>query len=78
MLILSRRCNQRIFIGENIVIQVTELHGDKVWIGITAPNDVRIYREEVLLAILARQRSENRADPELQEIVRARTPGEPS
>ncbi len=54
MLILSRKRNERIFIGERIVIQVTELRGDRVWIGITAPDDVRIYREEVLQAMQAR------------------------
>ncbi len=56
MLILSRKRNQRIFIGENIILQVKELSRDQVLIGITAPDDVRIFREEVLLAMLARER----------------------
>lgn len=47
MLVLSRRVGQRIFIGDQIVIQVVDNRGDKVRIGIEAPDDVVIDREEV-------------------------------
>jgi carbon storage regulator len=57
MLIVSRKKNERIYVGASIVIQVTDLGGDRVWIGIKAPDDVKIFREEVLLAMLARERS---------------------
>ena len=47
MLVLSRGKNQDILIGDNIVVTVTDIRGDKVRIGITAPKDVRIDRREV-------------------------------
>lgn len=47
MLILERRRNQRIFIGENITINVARIKGGKVWIGIDAPREIAILREEV-------------------------------
>lgn len=47
MLVLSRRLGQRIFLGDSIVLQVTDLDRDRVRIGIEAPPHVPIYREEV-------------------------------
>lgn len=49
MLVLSRRRGETIVIGESITIQVVEIRGDKCRIGITAPPDVRIDRQEVHL-----------------------------
>ncbi|MBI1312751.1 carbon storage regulator CsrA [bacterium] len=54
MLVLTRRKNERIRIGESIVITVVEVRGDKVRIGIEAPKDVPVHREEVYRAIAAR------------------------
>lgn len=48
MLVLSRRVNERILIGDNIRIVVISMRGDKVRIGIDAPDDVLIMRPEVL------------------------------
>ncbi|QDT94802.1 carbon storage regulator [Gimesia aquarii] len=47
MLVLSRKVNQKILIGENIEILVTELKPGKVKIGIVAPSEVPIVREEL-------------------------------
>lgn len=47
MLVLSRKKNERIVISGGIVITVAEIRGDKVRIGIEAPADVVIDREEV-------------------------------
>lgn len=47
LLVLTRLVDERIFIGEDIVITVIAVRGDQVRIGIEAPRDVRIYREEV-------------------------------
>lgn len=47
MLVLSRRKNDRIRIGDDIVIEVAEIHGAKVLIGIEAPQYMRIVREEI-------------------------------
>lgn len=51
MLVLSRKRDERIVIGDNIVITVVEVRGDKVRLGIEAPNDVPVHRQEVLDAI---------------------------
>ncbi len=47
MLILSRKRDQRIFIGNDIVVTVVEIRGDKVRIGVEAPEGVPVHREEV-------------------------------
>jgi carbon storage regulator len=51
MLILSRRVNEKIVIGDNVVVSVIEVRGDQVKIGIEAPKSVKVYREEVFEAI---------------------------
>lgn len=56
MLILSRRSNQSIVIGGNIVVTVLETSGDQVRLGIKAPRDVTVHREEVHREILEENR----------------------
>ena len=51
MLVLTRRSNESIMIGDDIVMTVLEIRGDQVRIGITAPRDVEVHREEVRRAI---------------------------
>lgn len=51
MLVLSRKCDERIMIGESIVITIVEIQGDKVRLGIQAPMDVAVHRSEVYEAI---------------------------
>ncbi len=53
MLVLSRKKNESIIIGEDIVITVIEVRGDKVRLGIQAPREVPIHRSEVYDAIQA-------------------------
>lgn len=48
MLVLSRRKNQSIIIGENIEITVVDIQGDVTRLGIDAPREVSIYRKELL------------------------------
>jgi carbon storage regulator len=47
MLVLSRRENQRIKLGDSIVITVVRVTGDKVRLGIDAPSDMLVLREEL-------------------------------
>ena len=59
MLVLSRKHDEKIVIGENIVITVVEIRGDKVRLGIEAPVTVPVHRQEVYDAMLRGQ-----ADPQ--------------
>ena len=47
MLILKRKRNEVIRIGDNITIKIAEIRGDNVYIGIDAPKDIPVHREEV-------------------------------
>ena len=47
MLVLSRKTDQTIVLGSDIVVTVVAVHGNRVKIGIKAPNDVRILRGEL-------------------------------
>jgi carbon storage regulator len=47
MLILSRKTNEKIMIGDDISITVIDIRGDQVRIGVDAPKQVKVYRQEV-------------------------------
>lgn len=47
MLVLSRKLNEKIRIGENVTVEVKRITNGRVSLGITAPDDVRVDREEV-------------------------------
>lgn len=47
MLVLTRRCGERLVINEDIVVTIVAIEGNKVRIGITAPPTVRVDREEI-------------------------------
>ena len=51
MLVLSRKKNESIVINSDITITVVEIRGDKVRLGIVAPKDVPVHRQEVYEAI---------------------------
>lgn len=51
MLVLSRHRDESIIIGDNIVITVVDVRGDKVRLGIDAPTDIPVHRQEVYEAI---------------------------
>jgi carbon storage regulator len=51
MLVLTRKTNQSIMIGDEIEVSVLAVSGDKVRVGISAPRDVPVFRKEVYLAI---------------------------
>lgn len=56
MLVLSRKLGEEIIIGDDIRIMVVDIRGDKVRLGITAPNAVPVHREEVFEAIQKEQK----------------------
>ena len=51
MLVLSRQSDETIIIGDNIRVTIVEVRGDKVRIGIDAPRDVAVHRQEIYDAI---------------------------
>ena len=64
MLVLTRHANQKIVIGEDITITVLEVRGDQVRIGIDAPRDIRVHREEVADALRRQAEQAAEAQPE--------------
>ena len=68
MLVLSRKKNESVILGDKIRVVVLDVRGDKVQLGIEAPSDVLVYRSEVFDRI--RQRSEkSKKDEEENTIV---------
>jgi carbon storage regulator len=55
MLVLSRKKNESIVINDDITIVVVEIRGDKVRLGIEAPKEVPVHRNEVYEAIMRNQ-----------------------
>ena len=51
MLVLTRKTNQSIMIGDDIEVSVLAVSRDKIRLGITAPKDVAVFRKEVWLSI---------------------------
>jgi carbon storage regulator len=47
MLILTRRCTETIMIGSNVSVTVLSVQGNQVRLGINAPKDVEVHREEI-------------------------------
>jgi carbon storage regulator len=66
MLILSRRPGESLTIGDEIVITVVSVNGNQVRVGINAPREVRVLREEIYKAI----REENQAAAKSHEQKR--------
>ncbi len=60
MLVLSRKTHETIVIDDSVRVTVVEVCGDKVRLGVEAPKDIGVHREEVWLAI---QRESNRTEP---------------
>lgn len=59
MLVLTRKSNQSIMIGDNIEVSVLAIMGEKVRIGIQADRTVPVFRKEVYLEIQAEQQDES-------------------
>jgi carbon storage regulator len=52
MLILSRKLNEKIMIGDDVSISIIEIRGDQVKLGVDAPRSVKVFRREVFDAIM--------------------------
>lgn len=75
MLVLSRKKDESITIGDDVVITIVDIRGDKVRLGVSAPTEIPVYRREVYEAI-ARQNARARGESEeqLEESLRAKFP----
>ena len=65
MLILSRKINEKICIGGNITLTIIDVKGDQVKVGVEAPKEVKVFRQEVYDAI----QKENKAAAALQNVA---------
>jgi carbon storage regulator len=65
MLILSRKINEKIMIGDDISVSIIEIRGDQVRLGVDAPRTVKVYRQEVFDAI----RAENKTAAESITVI---------
>lgn len=63
MLVLSRHRDESIMIGDNIVITIVDIRGDKVRLGIEAPSDIPVHRQEVYEAIQRENRKASQLRP---------------
>ncbi|MBM4092869.1 MAG: carbon storage regulator CsrA [Planctomycetes bacterium] len=63
MLVLSRHRDESIMIGDEIVITIVDIRGDKVRLGIDAPQDVPVHRQEVYDAIQRENRKASQVQP---------------
>ncbi len=68
MLILSRKVNEKIMIGDDISISIIEIRGDQVRLGVDAPKNVKVFRQEVFDAIKAENKAALESAPVLPEI----------
>lgn len=64
MLVLSRTRDESIIIGDNVVVTVVDVRGDKVKLGIEAPQDVSVHRREVYEAIRRENQQAAKLRPE--------------
>jgi carbon storage regulator len=75
MLVLTRKVGQRIRVGEDVVITLVRIQGDKVRVGIDAPPHIAIYREEVHQRLGGGgRRSDDQAKPGDDEAALLRAP----
>ncbi|ABS03163.1 carbon storage regulator, CsrA [Kineococcus radiotolerans SRS30216 = ATCC BAA-149] len=74
MLVLTRKAGESVVIGDEVVVRVLEVRGDVVRVGIEAPRDVQVHRQEVYDAVREANISAATASEEaisaLQGIVR--------
>ena len=67
MLIITRRPGEKVMLGDDVVIEVIEVSGSSVRIGIAAPKSVPVYREELWKAVKAENEAAAKSDANLPE-----------
>ena len=64
MLIITRRPGEKVIIGDDVVVEVMEIVGNQVRLGVRAPQSVRVYREEIWLAVKEDNRAAAKTAPQ--------------
>ena len=76
MLVLSRRPGESIMIGTDVVVTILEVSGETVRVGVRAPREIAVHREEVFLALQeANRAAASPAGSDLRALGGARRPG---
>jgi carbon storage regulator len=70
MLVLTRKSNQSIMIGDDVEVSVLAIIGEKVRIGIQAPRDIPVFRKEVYLEIQQERMGSKGAREEVDAALR--------
>jgi len=79
MLVLSRQRDESIMIGDTIVVTIVDIRGDKVRLGISAPPEIPVHRQEVYEAIQRENLRASRIEPEdARDVGRFAARGRPS
>ena len=73
MLIITRRPGERVMLGDDVVIEVIEVSGASVRIGIDAPKSVPVYREELWKAVKAENEAAAKSDAKLPSDLPLKT-----
>ena len=68
MLVLTRRANQSIMIGHEIVVTVLEVRGDQVRLGIKAPRSIDVHREEIFAQLQQANRDAVQQDADVDNL----------
>ncbi len=75
MLLITRRAGERIVLGDDIIVEVMEISGGQVRVGIHAPRSVPIYREEIWSAVKEENAAAAAAAASADALARVRRPG---
>ena len=72
MLVLSRHRDESIMIGDDVVITIVDIRGDKVRLGIEAPQSIPVHRQEVYDAIQRENAKSNEASSDVGKRIGSR------
>jgi carbon storage regulator len=78
VLVLTRHVHQSIVIGHDVVVTVLEVRGDQVRLGISAPKEIQVHREEVYAALTAANRQAASSSTELEALNELKRPAMPA
>ncbi len=72
MLVITRKSDEGITVGDNIEITVLEISKDRVKIGINAPKEVRVFRSELKTLRQTNEQSANASDAAIKQLLNSR------